>query len=196
MTCLFLGLMIATKASLPTFVLVASVIVIYLFYMKDFLQIKKFLFYLPVSILVFLLTYTQYFLLGHNLREFLGLQKWVLNFYESGAHGAPQAVWQILFTGKWPTWWGTLEKVNEWNMLWPLSLIATLYFFYKILLRRGQYKSTLPGFWILIYIIFLNFIPVWPRYLLMILPFMYNLTVLVLSKNLHRLFPAYKPRNK
>lgn len=184
---IFLGLMVATKGSSSTFVMVPAVIIAYLFYMKDYRQIKKFLLFLPASILIFLLTYARYFLLGHSLREFIGLQKWIVAFYDTGAKGVPNAAWQILLSGKWPTWWGTVERVGEWNILWPLSLIAALYYLYKVLPKRRQYKSILLGFWIIAYLIFLSFVPVWPRYMLLILPFMYILAVWVLSKTLPRL---------
>jgi predicted membrane-bound dolichyl-phosphate-mannose-protein mannosyltransferase len=189
---IFLGLMVATKASIPTFAIVSSVIVCYLFYMKENLLIKKFLISLPISVIVFLITYTQYFILGHNIMDFLGLQKWILNFYSSGAQGQPDAVWQMLLTGKWPTWWGTVETVSEWTIIWPISFLATLYYFYKVFPKRRQYKSTLLGFWIITYLIFLSFVPAWPRYLLVILPFMYILLIWVITKHSHRLFPFKK----
>lgn len=183
---IFLGIMAATKSTASTFLLVPAVIILYLIYMKDYDRIKKFLILLPVSIMVFLLTYTRYFLLGHNLRDFLGLQKWIITFYETGAKGTPGAAWQILLSGKWPTWWGTIENVSEWSILWPLALIAVLYYLWKVLPRQRQYKSIILGFWIIVYLIFLSFVPVWPRYLLLVLPFMYILTVWVLSKTLLR----------
>jgi predicted membrane-bound dolichyl-phosphate-mannose-protein mannosyltransferase len=179
---LFLGLMAATKSSASIFLLVPAIIIAYLFYMKDYPQIKKFILFLPASILIFLLTYSRYFLLGHSFREFLGLQKWIITFYGTGAKGIPGAVWQIIAQGKWPTWWGTVEQVSEWSLLWLLSLIAAFYYFYKVFPRRRLYKSTLLGFWILAYLIFLTFVPVFPRYLLLVLPFMYILAVWVLSK--------------
>ncbi len=188
---IFIGLMMATKASAPTFILVAVVITCYLSYMKDRPLIKKFCFYLYVSILIFLLTYTRYFFLNHNIIDFIRLQKWVLNFYDSGAKGIPGAVWQMLISGKWSTWWGTVQQVTEWNILWPLSLIASIYYFYKVLPKRRIYKSILLGFWIIAYLLFLSFVPVWPRYLLMILPFMYTLLVWVLSKDIARLLRRY-----
>lgn len=126
--------------------------------MKDRPQLKRFLLFLPVSIIVFLLTYTRYFLLGHNLREFLGLQKWILVFYGSGAKGNPIAVWQILISGKWPNWFGPIQNVNEWTIIWPLALIATFYYLYKVLPRRRQYRSILLGIWVMFYLIFLTFV--------------------------------------
>jgi hypothetical protein len=189
---IFLGLMMATKASPATFVLVIVTIIGYQFYMKDYQHIKKFLMYMPLSILIFLLTYAQYFILGHNIREFLGLQKWILTFYGSGAKGDPSAALQIIMTGNWPNWFGPVLKVTEWNFLWPISLVAVLYYLYKVLPRHRQYRSVLLGFWIIIYLLFLSLVPVWPRYLLMVLPFMYNLTIWVLSKNMQHLLRRYR----
>ena len=189
---ILLGLMMATKASSATFILVIITTIGYQLYMKDYQYIKKFLIYIPISIITFLLTYAQYFLLGHNLKEFLGLQKWIVTFYRSGAKGDPSAVWHIIMTGNWPNWFGPVQKVAEWNLLWPLSLIAVIYYFYKVLPRHRQYRSILLGFWIIIYLLFLSIVPVWPRYLLMVLPFMYNLLVWVLSKNMPRLLRRYR----
>lgn len=183
----FIGLMMATKAASASFILVTVVIIAYLAYMGDYKDLKKFLKYLPFAILVFLLTYIQYFLLGHNLRDFLSLQEWVLNFYETGAKGMAQSVWQIILSGNWPTWWGTVERVSEWNILWPLSLIATVYYLYRVLPKRRQFRSILFAFWIAAYLIFLMFVPVWPRYLLVVLPFMFALSVWVLTKTLPKL---------
>lgn len=184
---IFLGLMMATKASAPTFFITSLVSICYLFYMKDRHVIRKFLLFLPVSIFTFLLTYANYFLLGHNLRQFLGLQKWILTFYEGGAKGIPQSVWQMLLSGKWPTWWGTVENVGEWSILWTISFFAVIYYLYKVIPKRRQYKSVLFAFWIIAYLIFLTFVPVWPRYLLVILPFMYILLVWTLTKILPKL---------
>lgn len=178
----FLGLMISVKATLPTFFLVTITVIIYLFYKKDKNLIPKFIYCLPVSILILLLTYARYFLLGHNFRDFLALQKWILNFYQTGAQGSSNAVWQILLTGNWSTWWGTTEKVGEWSILWPIALVASLFYAYRVFPRRRQFKSTLFAFWLAVYLIFLSIIPVWPRYLLLILPFLYSLTIWVLTK--------------
>lgn len=183
---IFLGLMTAAKASSTTFPLVSAAMLIYLIYMKHYPEIKKFFLYLPVAILVFLLTYIRYFLLGHDLRQFLGVQKWILTFYTNGAKGDPTSAWQILLAGKWPTWWGQTLAVNEWNIFWPLSLIATVYYTSSVLPKHKLYKSMLFAIWIFLYLIFLSFVPVWPRYLLLVLPFMYNLAIWVLSKKIRR----------
>lgn len=188
---IFIGLTIASKSSLSSFIIIVSVILFYLFYMQYKKQMKKFLIYLPVSILIFLFTYLRFFLLGHSPLDFLKLQKWILAFYETGAKGNPTAVWQILFTGKWPNWFGPVQIVNEWTILWTFTLLAAFFYFYKVFPKHRKYKSTLLGIWVIAYLLFLTFIPVWPRYLLLVLPFTYTLTVWVISKKI----PFFKSLN-
>ena len=115
----------------------------------------------------------------------MNVQKWALNFYAVGAKGDPSAALQILFIGNWPTWWGETLRVNEWTIMWSLSLLATIYYIYMIITKRKSNPTILFGIWIAIYLLFLSFIPVWPRYLLLILPFMYTLSVWVFSKKNH-----------
>ncbi len=181
---IFLGLMMATKASASTFVIVAFAMFAYLVYMKHREYIKKFILSLGISVGVFLLTYSVYFFKGHTPIEFLSVQKWIFNFYTAGAKGDPTTALQMLFTGNWPTWWGEVQKIPEWHILWPISLLACVYYIYKVFPKRKPYPSVLFAFWIVIYLIFLAFVPVWPRYLLLILPFMYTLSVWVLSKKM------------
>lgn len=183
LSAVFLGCMMATKASASTFVLVAFSMAAYLFYMRHTDQIKKFIFSLSASIGVFLLTYIVYFFNGHGPIEFLGVQKWILSFYTGGAQGDPSSALQMLLMGNWPTWWGETLRVTEWNLLWPISLLAAAYYFYKVFPTRKLYPSVLFAIWIAVYLIFLAVIPTWPRYLLLLLPFMYTLSVWVFTKS-------------
>jgi len=182
---IFLGCMISTKATASTFIIVVFTMLAYLLYVRDLRQVKNFLLSLPISLGVFLLTYAVYFFKGHSLIEFFGVQKWILNFYAGGAKGDPTSAFQILLIGNWPTWWGEIQRVQEWSILWSISLIACLYYFYKMVLRYKKHDTIIFAFWIIIYLLFLAFIPVWPRYLLLILPFMYTLSVWVFSRKIH-----------
>ena len=181
---IFLGCMMATKASASTFVIVVATMLVHIFYMKHTSNIKRFMWSLPISIAIFILSYIVFFIQGNTLREFLGVQKWILNFYTIGAKGDPSAALQILFIGNWPTWWGQVLKVNEWTIMWPLVSLATVYYLYVVLSKHKLYPSILFGIWSVIYLAFLAFVPVWPRYLLLLLPFMYTLFVWVLSKKI------------
>lgn len=188
----FLGLMASTKASLPTLILVPAVLCSFLFYMRQGILIKKYLINYSVAILIFLASYGYYFWLGSNLYDFLKLQKWILNFYDTGVNGSPQVVWQIIFTGYWDTWWGQRVRVEEWSFLWPMGVFGLFFYTYKVILKKKKYKSVLQAFWILAYLGFLMAIPVWPRYLLLILPFTYILIVWIFTKSrLYKLLYKY-----
>ena len=189
---IFLGCMMATKSSVSTFVLVSLTMFLYLLYMNHAEQIKKYVISLSFSFGIFLLTYCVYFFKGHNLIEFLGVQKWILSFYGSGAKGDPSTPFQMLLLGNWPTWWEGTVKVTEWSLLWPIGLIASSYYLYQVVPKRKRYPSILLGIWCVLYLVFLVFIPVWPRYLLLLLPFMYTLCTWVITKNYHFLRLRFK----
>jgi len=176
LSVIFLGLMAATKSTLSTFLVVVVVVVVYLLISKQNALLKKYLISLPIAFLVVLCTYVTFFINGNSLRAFFGVQKWVYTFYSTGAKGSFITPWEIMFTGKWHTWWGTYVPADMWHFGWYFLLVLTIFAMY--LMIRTQYKKPilLTALWIIIYLIFLSFIPTWPRYLLLVLPFMYNLS--------------------
>lgn len=176
LAAVFLGLMTATKASPATFLLVGLVTSAFLVCQKKWSWLRKWLLFLPVSLIIFSLIYFRYFQLGHNLRDFLGLQKWILEFYQQGVRGKLGAIWPMLFFGRWQTWWQPeAVKVAEWSLSWSL---LTIVFLFSVLRLKKIWQAKgifLVCLWLTIYLVFLNFIPLWPRYLLIFLPFGYNL---------------------
>lgn len=171
-----LGLMAATKNTVSTFILVSSTCGLYLF-IRQRKNFAPFLVSLPLSIMVLFLTYSRYFLLGHGFREFLGVQKWILNFYVVGAKGTVGMVFAMLLLNKWSTWWNGIIKISEWQITWPILLIAGIWSLVSSILKRKGDRLSLIVIWLVIYLIFLSFIPVWPRYFLLIIPFMYLLAI-------------------
>lgn len=73
--------------------------------------------------------------------------------------------------------------MEEWNILWPFSAILPVFF---VKLRNDFIKS--PIFinivWIVLYMLFLLVVPVAPRYLLLLIPFLYNVAIWALSKSI------------
>lgn len=173
-----LGLMMATKASSGTFLIVTVTLGLYLLLRHDFSTLKRYLLYLPISLGVFTLCYLQFFLLGHSFIEFLKVQKYAINFYAIGAKAVPLSIWHIIFTGSWPTWFGTVEKVREWSILWPVMLVLTFISLIFLLVKKNKKTMMIVvGLWVIVYFAFLHIVPIFPRYLLLVLPFMYNLTI-------------------
>ncbi len=178
LSTLFWACFINTKAPPVSFLLLAGVFVCFLIYRKNWLDLKKWLFSLILLPLVTGLVYFRYFWLGHSLRDFLGLQKWVFHFYQQGVQGKLGAVWSMLFTGRWHAWWQSDPViVSEWRLTWPLIGLS----FFSLFLRLKK-MQVFPGLiliflWSLAYLLFLSFAPLWPRYLLIWLPFGYTLFI-------------------
>jgi len=178
----FLGLMAATKSSITTFALVIFVTVAYMFLAKQMHLLKKYIVSLSVAVLAFLATYLQYFLDGHSLRAFLGVQKYIVTFYAIGAKGSLITPWEMIFTGKWHTWWRAYIPVNEWHIGWIVLFLLSVFSLCIMVISRYKNPLLLIAIWLLVYLVFLSFIPTWPRYLLLVLPFLYNLSIWIITQ--------------
>jgi hypothetical protein len=204
---LALGLMASVKASSATFALGWAVSGVYILLQANKKEMKQFIVGIPLSFVAFLFVYFRYFMLGHSLLEFPGLQKWIITFYAIGAKGNPMTVWEMLLSGTWRTWWGANLHVEEWSVLWPVLLtffiislwVLTKNFKFQISNFKSMHKLfslklksfTEVGFlllvlWLSAYLIFLMVVPVWPRYLLLVLPFMYNLAIWLILRSILR----------
>jgi len=187
---IFLGLMMGTKASIAALFLTVFVQLVYLVlenWQKNkrdlLLSISKPIFLVVLfGSLVFTAGYFRFFMLGHNVIDFLKVQKWIINFYSEGAKGSLITIWQILASGTWPTWWGQTLKVGEWWVGWPILLIISLCS--AIYFKDSLGKMRLIVLWVVVYLVFLMVVPAWPRYLLLLLPFLYNLSIWGLSKSI------------
>jgi predicted membrane-bound dolichyl-phosphate-mannose-protein mannosyltransferase len=183
LTAIFIGCMAGTKFSTLTIV-VAAALCIYVLLKKDKRDSKNFLLSLVIAPIIFLLIYARYFLLGHSLIEFLGVQKYIINFYANGAKAAFGIVIPMILTGNWYTWFSGVQRVAEWNVFWPISFVLSSIAIGMQIMKKQINPVTMVSIWIVCYLIFLLFTPVTSRYLLLLLPFMYNLNVWVLSKNI------------
>ncbi|MFZ5845392.1 MAG: glycosyltransferase family 39 protein [Patescibacteria group bacterium] len=137
----------------------------------------------PIFILIFagsaaltyLIPYLPYFLLGHSLREWLGVQKWIWEFYRhvSVAPNWGSAITTLLFNRYQNLFSGAWETAAEWSVIWPAIAIMSLT---GLVSYRRQSKNltglAIASFSILA-LVFLSVIPFWTRYLLMIVPFLY-----------------------
>lgn len=180
LSSLMIGFFAATRFSfmsvLPVFTFFVFVV---LAQRKD---VMKFLLSLIMWPFGFILTYAQYFLLGNSFFDFLGVMKYVFNFYYTGAKSnSAFMVLGMIFSGKWYTWWGSVLPISEWSVAWPLSFVVSIFAF----LQGKLYKKPilLVAIWVAVYFLFLLIIPVYPRYLLLFMPFLYNLIVWVLFES-------------
>lgn len=179
---IFLGCFASTKFPFLS-VLPAWSIIGYLFITKQKKQVVLYCLTLTISAVIYIATYLQYFLLGNSFISFLKVQKYILNFYASGAK-APfiGTIFPMIFNGTWFTHFSTQEYVSEWTVVWPVALLfsfaACLY-----LIKRNISTISILLIWVILYLLFLSFTPPFPRYLLLLLPFLYTISVWVIIRN-------------
>jgi len=119
----------------------------------------------------FVFLYLNYLKVLIDTRDFLQplkIQKYIFSFYNTSVKVPPFMVAKMIFLNKWPVWGGDkVKSVPGWWVFWPLSF---LFLAVKVLKER---KLNFLLFWIIFYFGFLNFIPVWPRYFLLLFPPLY-----------------------
>lgn len=174
-------------------VLVLGIYAISLFLSKE-KYLKNILLIGSAACATYILTYARIFFLGHGLLYFFKVQKYIIHFYGSGAKGVTGAVVPMLLTGKWFTWFSPALPVNEWTISWTIGFVGA--FIGGILLLRTKNKTSTLWFailWVLGYMAFLVITPVFPRYLLLLLPFMYNLCIWAFLKGISLKYPWVLP---
>lgn len=174
------GLFMATKSPFIVVVLYVTIFT-YLFLAKK-IKIKVAL--MPIfSGIAYMLVYIKYFLLGHSVIEFLKLQKFMIHFYQTGAKGIIGAVFPMIFTGYWFTWFNKDGFIKEWSILWPIIFILSFFVAVKFVNKFKNVDGfSLISIWLIFYIGFLILTPIYSRYLLLVIPFMYNLAIWGLLK--------------
>ncbi len=184
LSTLFIGCFAATKFP-PTSIFVALSVFVYVF-VHQCKDMTKLLMSFSLWPLVFVISYARFFMLGNGPIAFLKVLKYFIHYYQIGVKSENHImVFDLLLKGKWATWWGGgVLNVPEWSILWPLAFLLTI-------LSVGCYRKILKSpfllifSWIILYLGFLIIIPVAPRYLLLLLPFLYNISVWVLSEGIN-----------
>lgn len=176
------GLFMATKSPFITAVLYASIFGFFI--LNKMWDFKKFVIMPLATVITYILIHARLFMLGHSFRYFLSVQHYMIHFYQTGAGGVIGAYFPLLLTGYWFTWFNGNRFIGEWTPVWPLAFILTIYAFYKLIKgRKFDDGFTLISIWLVLYSFFMIFTPIFPRYLLLTIPFMYNLAVWALSRN-------------
>lgn len=186
LSAVFIACMAGTKFSFLAVLLVFA-IVIYLALKKNGKEIRQFLVSLPLALILFISFYLRFFMLGNSFLDFLRVQKFIIHFYDIGAKAHYGIIYPMIVLGDWYTWYAGKIRVNEWNVLWPIGFILTIISIIVLVKERKSTKSSLFALWVVVYLLFLSFIPTSPRYLLLLLPFMYNLSVWVFSKSMRHI---------
>lgn len=181
---LSLGCFVSTKFFASGAVVIGTYFITTILIAKE--NMVKLLLSLLLVPLVLIVSYSKLFILGHSLREVLGIQKWIF-MYNTGHLGLPPfAVWDLILFNRWHTWWGerTITTDSQWSIIWPIILVISLLTII-ILAKKSIFKKfpiTLIMVWVVLYLTSLNVGQITSRYFFIFLPFLYLLTVYGLSK--------------
>ncbi|PJE62650.1 hypothetical protein COU88_03835 [Candidatus Roizmanbacteria bacterium CG10_big_fil_rev_8_21_14_0_10_39_6] len=144
-----------------------------------YLNKKKALLHIIPLILISSITYAAIFLpyiIHEGILQWFRAEKWVLSFYlSSKAHAFPGLVFFSLFIGITKGWNAndTWRFIEYWTIVWPIMGVVFIQKIWKVFI----YKSTVTHEYLYaLYItalLLLSFlvVPFFPRYLLLILPF-------------------------
>ncbi len=166
-----LGVFISLKIGFfSTAIIAADVILL--------ISLRRAFFILPIialTILVYILSFLPYFMQGHSFIDFLKAEKWVFGYWISSNDKAiPGMVYIVLVLG-WSKGWfkgAVFDRVKEWTILWPFYFGSFVYLFPK---RIKQLKEMTPMTYITLmtglFLLIFTFIPLFTRYLTLIMPF-------------------------
>lgn len=160
---IFYGCMLATKTVFP-FLLLTTV---WLLFMGKW-NIKYRATIWVIGVTVFTFSYLAYFMQGGTVRGFLGVQKYIVVFYQNAHIPLSEFIGnylRLIFTGYWK-FWDTMRSVSrysEWNVSWPLLFVLGM-----TAVFRKRTKMAGLAIFIILYNGFLLVTPMFPRYLVLL----------------------------
>lgn len=178
--CNFLiGCFISTKFFMSGITLIAAAIVV-LLYNFDKKKIAFYILTLPIAVIVLLGSYSRVLFDNPNIIKFVGIQKWVYMYHKSQLI-YPFSVWPLIFFNKWYVWWGNKRVISEeqWMITWPIITTASLFTSFYYFLRKTPKKKEIEILfvWVIFYLMFSSIGQITARYLVILLPVMYLITI-------------------
>lgn len=171
------GAMLSTKVFMQTFLTMSLFLALVLFFSSrnNMVFLKEIAIITFVGLLVFTLSYGSFFLNGGTVRKFLGVQKWIVEFYRASKIDTGKIfgtyIFLILFN-KWKVWSEgyPFTKYQYWSIGWPIIFIMGSLVILKMFknFKKASFEELFFGLWVTIYAVSLAFIPVFPRYLLLL----------------------------
>lgn len=136
-------------------------------------DIKFYLGSILIALVVYFISWIAFFVNGKNLADFIRLNIDIVRLYRSYLPDYPKGeIWRLLVTGNWRVWFGDVPFIQVWEFwwFWPasfVSLAAATFFIRKF----DNLFLTLIIFWSWFYLVTASFHVIFPRHLLLFLPF-------------------------
>lgn len=190
---LFLGLLFASKFWAGSLFFV-GLVTVYLIYIKRF-RLKKYFLQLLIGFIVFSLVYAKAFIDLNGKFNIIFFEAKTLKYWLNHSVASVFGSSLLLFiSGFYKSWWGKKEIVHSdiWTLFWPVGFIISFAQSFNLLIRRKFNQRFLIGVISIIYLIYLGFQAPFPRYFILILPFVY----LVLAENVILFYKQIAKRYK
>ena len=169
---LSLGLFIEVKPPIvaPIIFVLETIFLIYKGFVKEY-----FIFIVGLLLGIFI-PYLRFIFLGNGLVEIIKIHKYMASIYlQSELKAHLGAIWLTLLIGKFPNIvTGVLINVYEWWILWPiLTLLGIVMAVFSFCTKRTPVLNKGLAAFLLSSLVVFTFIPSYPRYLVLVLPFLY-----------------------
>ncbi|MEX0896132.1 MAG: glycosyltransferase family 39 protein [Patescibacteria group bacterium] len=120
-----LGLLLSVKYMIPIIAIPLLLVVLQSYRKKILLP---YLAALGIAGIVYLVSYTVFFLHQKNMLDFLAFEWYRLQWFMGKTDAEKFVIFQTLFTGSFETWWepGTYETTMHWSLVWPVSFVLSV----------------------------------------------------------------------
>lgn len=169
-----LGLAAASKFWTPVLV-VAAITYGYNWYRMERLELSRYCMAGLAAVLAFSLPYIHTALVHSPATPYFYQAKMLKYWFHHSTASLPGANVLLFMTGIYQPWWGThkLEFSPVWNLMWPLSLIASAAVAWRIHKRKLKQPLLFAGIFPVVYLLSLAIQAPFVRYFLIILPWSY-----------------------
>lgn len=177
---IFLGFFSSVKFPANSVVLIITIVIFY-FIIKRFDLIKSLIKNIIIVPFIYFILFIP-FIEKVTLQRFFDLQIFAVKYQRSHLPNYPKfEIWRLLLFNSWRTWWGNepFISVPYFQLLWPISTLSAVSVSLLAILKKIKLEKEiiLILLWCFLYLAFSSFHVLFPRYLLLLLPFMYLIMI-------------------
>lgn len=191
----FVGLFISTKFFITGGTILGAFFIVLLF-KKDKKRMLQFIFTLPISIFILLLSYIRVFAFGYTINKFLGIQKWVFLYHKSQLI-LPFSIWPLILLNKWYVWYGSKSVISDaqWAISWPIITALTMITAVLSIIKKIKTNENIWVLicWVILYFIFFSFGQISSRYFVILIPILYIVSIFGIIEFAKKVIHSKKP---
>lgn len=178
LVAILLGFVVSIRFFVTGGVIALSMLIFLILTKRNIKDALYFSSFLPIALIVLVLSYTQTLRSGYSFIDLLGVQKYILDYHKS-AFTNVFSFWDLILFNRWHTWWGERLILSDphWNLFWPVSVILTASSLVLSLIRRINItrEELVLMIFLIFYTLMLSVGYTSTRYFLPLLPYLYIL---------------------